>query len=384
MSRRRTEVLRRPEQGWSSLFLLLGMLIVLGVSVADSRPLLVPGTGSLTESLPIVMLAAGLVGYLLARSPLGVVRAHVLGAALAAVVLLLIAGGGLTGQSPLPTSIDGIGERIGAVWMQLDADISGFITEEITTPTVTTYLVLGAICWTTAQFGAFSVFRYDRGGPAVMAVGTILFLNVGLGSLQPEADLLPVVPVLALFAALALLLLMRLQLVQQRYAWARRHISDAQDVGRLFMRTGVAFVLVAVLGASSLTVWATVEAQDLNIEGLEEPLEDLADEVSRMLDFFGVPSGEEVPSTLGTTTELTTDWRQPDGIAFTATVEGQPRGNYWWGSANDEYDWRNERWRTTGSSTADISAGDQLLMGRGTRLGRTSSVSLTYSRWTEM
>ena len=93
-----------------------------------------------------------------------------------------------------------------------------------------------------------------------MAVGTILFLNVGLGSLQPDADLLPVVPVLALFAALALLLLMRLQLVQQRYAWARRHISDAQDVGRLFMRTGVAFVLVAVLGASSLTVWATVES----------------------------------------------------------------------------------------------------------------------------
>ena len=124
-----------------------------------------------------------------------------------------------------------------------------------------------------------------------MAVGTILFLNVGLGSLHAEAELLPVVPVLALFAALALLLLMRLQLVQQRYAWARRHISDAQEVSRLFLRTGVAFVLIAVLSASSLTVWATVEAQDVNIDRLQEPLEDLADEVSRMLGYLRCPVG---------------------------------------------------------------------------------------------
>ena len=46
----------------------------------------------------------------------------------------------------------------------------------------------------------------------------MLFLNVGLGSLQVEAGAAPRVPVLALFAALAMLLLMRLQLGQQRYA----------------------------------------------------------------------------------------------------------------------------------------------------------------------
>ncbi len=361
MSRAAPVVLRRPEQGWSSLLLLLGMLVVLGVSVADSRPLVLPGSGSLTDSLPVLMLVAGLISFLLARSSLGVVRAHVLGAAIAALVLLLVAGGGLTGQSPLPLALDGVGERIGAVWTRLDTDISGFIAEEVTTPTIMTFLVLGAICWTTAQFGAFSVFRYDRGGPAVMSVGTILFLNVGLGSLHAESELLPVVPVLALFAVLALLLLMRLQLMQQRYAWARRHISDAQEVSRLFLRTGVGFVLIAVLGASSLTVWATVEAQDVKIDRLQEPLEDVADEVSRMLGLFGVPSGKEVPAPLGTTTELRSDWRQPDGVAFTAEFDdGQLYGNYWWGSANDRYDYQNQRWRTTGSSTTNVSAGDQL------------------------
>ena len=79
-----------------------------------------------------------------------------------------------------------------------------------------TFLVLGAICWTTAQFSAFSIFRYDRGGPAVMAIGAVLFLNVGLGSLEPDAEPLPALPVLAIFSALAMLLLMRLQLTQQR------------------------------------------------------------------------------------------------------------------------------------------------------------------------
>ena len=358
MSRRLPLLLSRPEQGWSSLLLLLGMLVLLGISVADSRPLPDLGTGSLTESLPLLMLAAGLASYLLARSSLGVVRAHVIGATVAAIVLLLVAGGGLSGQSPLATSLDGLTERIGAVWTQLDADITGFIAAETATPTVITYLVLGAICWTTAQFGAFSVFRYDRGGPAVMAVGTILFLNVGLGSLQAEAELLPVVPVLALFAGMALLLLLRLHLVQQRYAWARRHISDAQDVSRLFLRTGVAFVLIAVVGASSLTVWATVEAQEVNIDGLEEPLQDFADEVSRMLSIFGVSSPVDLPPALGARTSLSTEWEPGRGVAFTAMVEeGQLRNNYWWGKADDRYDYRSDRWLTTaartGAATAD-------------------------------
>ena len=233
------------------------------------------------------------------------VRAHLIGALLAAVVLLLVAGGALLGQPPLPTELGGITERVSAVWIQLDADIADLIDESITTSIVTVYLVLGALCWTTAQFGAFSVFRYDRGGPAVMAVGTILFLNVGLGSLQAQEELLPIIPVLALYAALALLLLMRLQLVQQRFAWARRHISDTQDVSRLFIRTGVAFVLIAVVSASSLTIWATVEAQDVDIEGIEEPLEDIVDQLSIVFDIIGVPR-DVVPPTLGESTKLET------------------------------------------------------------------------------
>ena len=37
--RRLPAVLQRPEEGWSSLLLMLGMLLVLGLSIADARPL---------------------------------------------------------------------------------------------------------------------------------------------------------------------------------------------------------------------------------------------------------------------------------------------------------------------------------------------------------
>jgi hypothetical protein len=359
--RRWPPVLRAPEQGWTSLAALLGMLVLLGASVADSRPLVVLGAGSLSEGLPVIMVAAGLIGYLLARSSLGVVRAHAIGAALAAVLLLLVAGAALLGQSPLPGSSEAVQASVEAVWIQLDADITSLVAEEITTPTVT-FLVLGSICWTTAQFGAFSVFRYDRGGPAVMAVGTILFLNVRLGSTVPESALLPVLPVLATFSALALLLLMRMQLVQQRFAWARRHISDTQDVSRLFVRTGVAFVMIAVIGASSLTVWATVEAQDVDIGTFEEPLQDFGDELARFLGLLGVPPPADVPRAQGDTTELTTDWVPGDGTAFTAIIEsGELHDNYWWGWANDQYDWRRDQWVTTSTDSVEVASDGDLL-----------------------
>ena len=61
--RRLPEILRRPPQGWSSLFFLLSMLVVLGFSFANARPLQpVAGGASLTSSLPVLLPLAGLIG----------------------------------------------------------------------------------------------------------------------------------------------------------------------------------------------------------------------------------------------------------------------------------------------------------------------------------
>jgi len=292
-------------------------------------------------------IVAGLVGFILARSSMGLVRSHVIGAATGAVLLLLVAGSAvIEGADPLPLDWAGLNDRIAEVWVRLDHDVAAYLGDTAQAPTMATFLVLGAICWTTAQFSAFSVFRHGRGGPAVMAIGAVLFLNVALGSLQPEADLLPVLPVLTVFSALAMLLLMRLQLSQQRQQWARRHIADSGEVSRLFLRTGVLFVAMTVISATSLTVWASVDAQDVDLGDLDGPMQDFGSELSRWLGLVGVPPPDADATTIEDSWDVQTSWAPPKGIAFRAQTEGQLRGNYWWGYAHDRFDghgWDRER-----------------------------------------
>lgn len=354
------QALDRPEQGWSSLFLLLGMLLLLGISVADARPLSVATEqGSLSQNLPVLLVAAGLIGFLLARSHMGVVRAHLIGATVAALLLLWGAGELLLRAAPDLAPDGALSERVGAVWVQLGQDVRASVEGEPSTPVVT-FLLLGSILWSAAQFGAFSIFRYDRGGPAVLTVGTILCLNIGLGSSVPQDQLLPVLPVLATFAILAMGLLIRMQLVQQRLQWARRHITDAGDVSRLFLRSGAVFVALTVAGASSLTVLATAEPVSVRLDALEEPLEDLGDEIARWLGLIGVPPPAARPSPRGNSSAIRDSWEPGTGTAFTAAVEGPWRANYWWGWADDLYDPEASEWRTQRGSEEAVSAGEAL------------------------
>ncbi len=368
--RRLPRVLQRPEQGWSSLLLWLAMLALVGISFANARPLMLEPAGpSLTGSLPLLMVSGGLVGFLLARSGLGVVRAHILGAATAALLLLWSAGSVVLQADPALAPEAAISERVGAVWVRLEQDVQAAFAGETVTPIIT-YLLLASILWTTAQFGAFSVFRYDRGGPAVAATGTVLFLNVGLGSTVPEDELLPVLPVLAVYSALAMALLIRMQLVQQRLGWARRHIADTGEVRRLFLRSGALFVAITVISASSLTAMATVEPLTVKLDQLEEPIEDLGDQIARWLGLVGVPPPQAAPMPRGDASEIWSSWTPGEGTAFTATPADPIRGNYWWGWADDHYDVDDGEWKRTGWSEMPVTAGAQLPL--------TVSVGRTY------
>lgn len=378
--RRLPTVLQRPEQGWSSLLLLLGLLILLGLSIADSRPLSLDESGRFTSAwLWLLMLAAGLIGFVLARSRLGVVSAHIVGAAVAACVLLMVAGGAIMqSASVLPLGYAEIVERITAVWERLDSDVATYSGDRGATPTTATFLLLGAICWTTAQFSAFSVFRYGRAAPAVVAIGAVLFLNIGLGPAGLDAVHLPVVPVLAVYSALAMLLLIRLQLSQQRQQWARRNIADTGEVGRLFLRSGVVFVSISVLLASSLTSWATVERQEIDLGSLEGPMDDIGLELSRWLGYLGVPVPRgDARTTIDDDWTIGDRWQQPSGIAFRAQVDGQLRGNYWWGTAHDSFDGRS--WDRERLETLAVPAGEPVPIWDGTSAGGEHLVSTTLT-----
>ena len=353
-------LLTRPEQGWSSLLLLMGLLLIVAISVTSSRRLAL-GDQEPTGSLVVATLAAGLIGYLLARSGLGLARAHVLGASAGAFVLLMIAGAAVAGEAQvLALDVESLRQRMHdlAAWLEVELDL--FLGDAQAPPATTTFLVLGALCWATAQFSAFSVFRHGRAGPAVMATGVLLSLNELLPALEPAPGRLPTLALLSLFSTLAMLLLMRLQLGAQSHHWMRRHIADSGDVSRLFLRTGTLFVIAAVAGATSLTAIATAPSQDLGSGALKEPLDDLRAELSRWLALFAVDVTAEPSTTFDDRLKVQDVWQQGEGVAFVAIVEDGLRGNYWWASAFADFDGRY--WTRPQTSEEEVAAGELIAL----------------------
>ncbi len=347
-------VFRRPEQGWSSLLLLLAMLVLVGVSVGDARLPMIDGN-EVGRSFVVVMLAGGLIGFVLARSSLGVVRAHLISAAIGATLLLLVAAAAVDDRGHvLPASWEEFTASMALLSARVQADLDPAAAAG-TIPAVVSYLLLGAICWTTAQFSAFSIFRYGRSGPAVLAIGIVLFLNLYLASLYPDSGFLPALPQLVLFSSLAMLSLMRLQLTQQRYRWVRRHIADTGEVSRLFLRTGTVFVILTVVGASSLTLAASTGPHDISFDEFDGVFDDFSDELSRLGEWIGVPGGSGMPRDLDDSFTIQEKWTPGKGIAFTAVVDEGALGGYWWLQALDEFNgwkWRmaDERPKSIGSA----------------------------------
>lgn len=347
-------LLQRPVQGWASLLLLLAMLGLVGASVADAR-LLELGTAGRSSSLMGLLIAGGLIGFVLARSTLGVVRAHIIGAAIGASLILLVAGAAVQDRNGvLPSSWPDLQATMTLLYQHVQEEIRSVDQVAGSVP-VAVFLLFGALCWTTAQFSAFSIFRYDRGGPAMLAIGVVLFLPLLIASWRSGSEPPPMLPQLALFAALAMLLLMRMQLTQQRERWARRHISDAGEVSRLFLRSGALFVAFTVAGASTLA--ATTGPHQLETGGLDDTLEDVGRELSRWLPFLPVLRQRDQQQSLGDSFEIPDSWDERQGTAFTAVVDGDLAGNYWTMSAHDLFNgWT---WDTSDGGSTSLEPGEE-------------------------
>ena len=339
-------ILETPRQGRISLLAFLAMLVVVGLTIPARLPL------STTDSdqpltLALLMVTAGLIGYVLARSGIGIVRSHIIGAATGAGLLLLVVGAAVQGGEgrPLLTwlfELDLLEARMAALWTSIRSE--GDPTR------AAGLLILGAICWTTGQFGASSIFRFDRGMPAVTAAGVPLLAVIAVPARSGvPIDAIDVVVTLAAFTFAAMVLLVRMQLNQQRNGWARRHIADAGDVSRLFLRTGVFFVAFTVIGASTLTAASQNASFDDVFDGFDVELPQI-EGLEWLTDIFAPDDGEgpALPS-LGGPAPKSQDWEEVKGWAFTV-LDGNPNRNYWWLTAWDRWDGetfqRSERTRT--------------------------------------
>ncbi|CAN5785942.1 hypothetical protein BH23CHL8_BH23CHL8_23730 [soil metagenome] len=332
----RPSILVAPPQGASSLLIYLLMLLVVGIAVADARRLVAPGSVE-TISIPVLMVVAGLTGFVLARSSLGVLRVHLFGAVVGTTLILMTVAARVV-EAPHALTLDAavVTGRMQALWEEIIRLSEAGPEAGLEDRWPLALLVLAAICWTTGQFGAASIFRYDRAAPAIVAGGLVLLLNVSFPNAYAG---LPALPSVIPFAALALLLLMRLHLGHQQAEWARRHIADAREVTSLFLRTGVAFILVATVGASTLTAVAVSDRGDLPIPELGGPLGGLREQVLDLLTGLGivVPADQVPEAEFGDRQDIPEDWDMGEGIRFRATSD-RAATTYWWAAAYATFD----------------------------------------------
>ena len=85
---------------------------------------------------------------------------------------------------------------------------------------------------------------------AVVTLGLALLINMSI-TIQDQ------LPYLVIFSLAALLFLIRVNAAHEESAWLRRRIGDPRAVGSLYIRGGVAFVTIAVIGSLFLTASAS-------------------------------------------------------------------------------------------------------------------------------
>ncbi len=162
---------------------------------------------------------------------------------------------------------------------------------------------------------------------------------------------------LVLFAGASLLLLLRLDLEEQRQRWLRRRISGGQAVGGLFLGGGAVLVALMLLGSIALAGWANSASVTAAFPQLDTFVSDLATSIQGLVGT--VPQGSR-----GTNGEFPE--RRPVGNSWstghTAVFVAEPLDqgpHYWRAAAYDTLDGRT--WRRTGSTTQDIPTGEDLL-----------------------
>jgi len=316
-----------PREGWTSLIALVVMVVVVAVALDDAAwaGTVLGGTGSQTGFLPLAGLISVLLGSYLAKSSLSVWRAYVVGA-LAGSAYLLYSISGVVSNS---TAIE---ERLRA----LNFSVSTFINEAFvlgirSSETSIFLLIIGSLVWGLGLFAAFAVFRRHRPLPAILLAGVLLLINVSVTVREQYAHLV-------VFVAAALVLLVRLNLLEQAREWRLRGMRDVADISGTFLRNGAAFVIVAIVASTTLAANASSAPLSRAWANVDDELLEVGYAINRWLG--GVSGSARGPNILFTPSQTIRDvWQSSTEEVFTAsTSDGD--GYRWRGATYDSFDGR--------------------------------------------
>ena len=340
--------LRGPQEGWLAVIAFIVMIGVVALSIdAAHWAGFVPQGPSETGFLLPVMLLAALWGFVSAKLGWPALAADVVGAAVGAGVLLLaVAGIVAPGHAPGP-ALTALSDSVYRFYRDLVID--GVRSAE----TSVFLLVLGAAMWTVAQLAAVNLFGRHRGLAVVAMTGVAIFIELSV-SAQDQYGYLVV------FAVAALVLLMRLNLLDQRVGWIRRGIGDQGAVATLYTRSGVTFIALTLVGALALTATASSAplAGVINQPAVRDQLVNLGEQLNTLVG--GVVGNARGPNGLfATSSTITGLWESSSQPVFTATTDTQ-QGYYWRGATYDTFD--GTTWKQVDRTNAgEVAAGAPVL-----------------------
>jgi len=343
-----TGLLRGPREGWVTVALLVVMLVTVALAIDDANWAgFGPDGGNQTGFLPLAVLMAAVMGLGLAKwRRLPTALAHLIGAAIGTAFLLLAVSGAVSADPSLLGRLRGLSESVGIFYN--DLVVLGIRSSE----TSVFLLTMGALIWALGQFAAFNVFRRGRAMPAVVGAGLALLINMSV-TIRPQYLHL------VLFSAVAMLLLVRMNLAAQREGWRRRRIGDAGYVSGLFMRGGLAFVILTLLGSLVLAASASSAPLANAWRDLDDQLLSLGSEFNRWVG--GVTGPARGPSGLFSSSQTIRGiWESSTEIVFRATTS-DGEGHYWRGATYDHFD--GYTWQQLDRARAQVPAGGELLAG---------------------
>ncbi|HEV8516104.1 MAG TPA: transglutaminaseTgpA domain-containing protein [Candidatus Limnocylindrales bacterium] len=336
----------RPSEGWSVVALLFLMLLMFARAVDDANWAGIgPDGSSQTAFLNWVVLLGAAYGLAASKSRLSPLGAHLLGAFLATILIFVAVAGAISTAPTLDIRLDDL-------LASLERFYHDLVVEGVRSRETSAFLLsLGAVGWTTGYFAAFTLFRRRRVLNAVLITGLAILIEV---SLTIEAQY----SYLVVFAAAALLLIVRMNLLDQREGWARRRIGDAGDVSSMYLRSGIVVVLGALLGSIGLAAYASSAPLGPLWRDADNDLVRLGHEVNRIVG--GVTGAARGPGGLfGATQTIRGVWESSTSVVFrSSSSDGQ--GRYWRAATYDSFDGQSwlQRDRDNGIR---IAPGDDLL-----------------------
>ena len=263
-----------PVQGWGSFVILLLSLMVIGLSVEDGAWVPVPGLQSL-------FILSAVVGVGLAKVRIPAVFLHPIGLAIGAVLIIWRAME-LSDESTVLAALP-------EMWGRLNVWYEAATNDGISTDLLPFTIGLLTMAWLIGYIGSFFAFRYSNAWVLVVIGGVSVLTNL---SFLPAT--LAFSSKFFLFTLFAMLLVVRLNDVQNEQRWRLRGIRFEMVNGWLTMHAAIWFGVVVMLLAAMLPMKVYVSRDLANWwNTARSPISSFEEDVARLL--AGIPSRKNVP-----------------------------------------------------------------------------------------